>query len=158
MNKEGAVLAARILTELKEISKLAGRIEHGWKKAKKKEDDFYLDSVALNLHGFYSGLERIFEKIAASVDGSVPEGANWHKELLSQMSMEIVGIRPAVISADLKQKLEEYRGFRHVVRKVYTYHLSPEKIEPLVDNVQAVITNSEKDLSAFAKFLQSLPS
>jgi|GEM_PF-3579641 len=49
MNKEGAVLAARILTELKEISKLAYRIEQGWKTAKKRKDDFYLDSVALNL-------------------------------------------------------------------------------------------------------------
>jgi hypothetical protein len=55
----------------------------------------------------------------------------------------------------LSYKLEEYRGFRHVVRNVYTYHLSPEKIEPLVDNVQEVIANSEKELSAFAKFLQS---
>jgi hypothetical protein len=155
MNKEGAVLAARILTELKEISKLVCRIEQAWKKAIKREDDFYLDSVALNLHGFYSGLERIFEKIAASVDGSVPAGANWHKELLNQMSMDITGIRPAVISSNLKQKLEEYRGFRHVVRNVYTYNLSPEKIEPLVDTVQEVITNSEKELSAFAKFLQS---
>lgn len=155
MNKEGVVLAARIITELKEISKLIGRIEQAWKKARKREDDFYLDSVALNLHGFYSGLERIFEKIAASVDGSVPEGANWHKELLNQMSMEIGGVRPAVISSDLKHKLDEYRGFRHVVRNVYTYHLSPEKIEPLVDKVREVIVNSEKELSAFAKFLQS---
>ena len=155
MNKEGAVLAARILTELKEISKLVFRIEQAWEKAKKREDDFYLDSVALNLHGFYSGLERIFEKIAASVDGSVPAGANWHKELLNQMSMEIAGIRPAVISSDLKHKLEEYRGFRHVVRNVYTYHLNPEKVEPLVDHVQEVFSNSEKELSAFAEFLQS---
>ena len=52
-------------------------------------------------------------------------------------------------------KLEEYRGFRHVVRNVYTYHLSPEKIGPLVDNVQEIIANSEKELSTFAKFLQS---
>ena len=71
------------------------------------------------------------------------------------MSMEITGIRPAVISSDLKQKLEEYRGFRLVVRNVYTYHLSPEKIEPLVENVQDVFRKSEKELSAFAKFLQS---
>jgi hypothetical protein len=30
-----------------------------------------------------------------------------------------------------------------------------KEIEPLVDNVQEVIANSEKVLSAFAKFLQS---
>ena len=40
MKKEGAVLAARILTELKEISKLVFRIEQAWEKAKKREDDF----------------------------------------------------------------------------------------------------------------------
>jgi hypothetical protein len=121
----------------------------------KRKDDFYLDSVALNLHGFYSGLERIFEKIAASVDGSIPEGANWHQELLHQLSMEIDGIRPAVISSDLKENLEEYRGFRHVVRNVYTYHLSSKKIKPLVDKIQDVFRKSENELSAFAKFLQS---
>lgn len=49
-------------------------------------DDYYLDSVALNLHGFYSGLERVFEKVASTIDGSVPSAANWHRELLNQMA------------------------------------------------------------------------
>lgn len=132
MNKKGAVLAGRIQAELKEFSILVERIELGMQKAKTQSDDFYLDSVALNLHGFYSGVERLFEKIAGSIDGSIPEGANWHHELLSQMSIEVPGIRPAVISTELKEKLEEYRGFRHVVRNVYTYHLDPAKVKPLV--------------------------
>ena len=71
------------------------------------------------------------------------------------MGVEISGIRPAVISTELKQKLEDYRGFRHVVRNVYTYYLNPEKIEPLVDTVQEIMTNLERELSAFAKFLKS---
>ena len=49
------------------------RIEQGMEKAKTQNDDFYLDSVALNLHGFYSGVERLFEKIAGTIDGFVPE-------------------------------------------------------------------------------------
>jgi len=63
MNKKGAVLAGRIQAELKEFSILVERIELGMQKAKTQNDDFYLDSVALNLHGFYSGVERLFEKI-----------------------------------------------------------------------------------------------
>jgi len=47
-----------------------------------------LDGVALNLHGFYAGLERLFELIAAIVDGTVPQGANWHQILLEQMATE----------------------------------------------------------------------
>ena len=35
------------------------------------DQDAYLNSVALNLHSFYSGLERIFELIAQELDGGV---------------------------------------------------------------------------------------
>lgn len=128
MSKPGAVLAARIKNELPELALLVERAGEGWSRAKSRNDSFYLDSVTLNLHGFYSGLEKLFEKIAATVDGSVPSAPNWHQELLSQMSMEIPEVRPAVISQELRDMLEDYRGFRHVVRNVYTYHLNPEKM------------------------------
>jgi len=156
MNKAGALLAARIISELKELSVLAKRAEQGLKKAKEKNDDYYLDGVALNLHSIYSGLERIFERIATAIDGSIPSGTNWHRELLNQMAIEVPGIRPAVISSDLKEKLEEYRGFRHVVRNVYTYRLKPEKIEGLVSMLNTVIAKIETDITGFAKFLQSI--
>lgn len=156
MSKPGAMLAARILSELKELSTLVERIQEGWERSKLKNDDYYLDGVALNLHGFYSGLERIFEKTASLIDGNVPTGANWHQELLNQMGIEVPGIRPAVISSELKDALEDYRGFRHVVRNVYTYHLNPEKMEPLVAKLRKVFERSDAELSAFARFLQSI--
>lgn len=156
MNKAGAMLSARILAELKELSTLVERIQEGWERSKLKSDDYYLDGVALNLHGFYSGLERIFEKTASLIDGNVPSGANWHQELLNQMSIEIPGVRPAVISSELKDLLEDYRGFRHVVRNVYTYHLNPEKMEPLVAKLRKVFEQSDAELTAFARFLQSI--
>lgn len=96
MTKAGAVLAGRIAGEQKELLVLVNRVEEGWKRAKVKQDDYYLDGVALNLHGFYSGLERIFEKIASSIDEIVPSGANWRQELLNQMNTEVPGLRPAV--------------------------------------------------------------
>jgi hypothetical protein len=145
MNKAGALLAARIISELKELSVLAKRAEQGLKKAKEKNDDYYFDSVALNLHSIYSGLERIFERIATAIDSSLPSGTNWHRELLNQMAIEVPGIRPAVISSDLKEKLEEYRGFRHVVRNVYTYRLKPEKIEGLVSMLNTVMAKAETE-------------
>jgi hypothetical protein len=156
VKKEAAVLSARIESELKDIFTLIDRIKAAWRKARDREDDFYLDSVALNLHGLYSGLERIFEKIASTIDGSVPAGVNWHQELLNQMAVEVPRIRPAVISIDLKGDLEEYRGFRHVVRNVYTYRLDPEKLRPLVKNINKIWKKIDKELSAFAKFLRDV--
>jgi hypothetical protein len=35
-----------------------------WNKAAVNSDDLYLDNVALNLHGFYSGIEGVFGLIA----------------------------------------------------------------------------------------------
>jgi hypothetical protein len=152
----GAVLAGRILAELQELSILVQRAEQGWAKARKSRDDFFLDGVALNLHGFYSGLERIFERIASAVDETMPGGANWDQELLSQMAIEIPGVRPAVISAGLKEELEAYRGFRHIVRNVYAYHLRPEKMSPLVEKLPTVFASVEGEIAAFAGFLQSI--
>jgi len=151
----GTVLAARILADLREMAVLVQRAELGWDKAQESHDDYFIDGVALNLHGFYSSLERIFEKIAAVVDGTVPAGANWHQELLSQMSIEIPSERPAVISDSLREELEVYRGFRHIVRNVYTFQLRPEKIAPLVENLSKVFATAKSEISAFARFLQS---
>jgi len=131
------------------------RAEQGWRRAKTQHDDFYLDGVALNLHGFYSGLEHVFEKIASLVDESIPTGANWHQELLRQMNIEVPGVRPAVISAELRTELEEYRGFRHIVRNVYTYQLNPEKLERLITMLRETLSRTERELLAFAKFLES---
>ena len=57
----GIILSARILEELKEISITAKRAESTWEKAVDNNDDLYFDSVALNLHSFYSGIEKIFK-------------------------------------------------------------------------------------------------
>lgn len=96
-------------------------------------------------------------RIASSVDETIPSGANWHQELLNQMDIEIPSIRPAVISSNLKEALEEYLGFRHVVRNIYTYHFNPGKIEALIVKLPSVFYKAEAELTAFAKFLQNVP-
>lgn len=75
-------LAARICDELAELDHLADCVAKAWERALSAGDDYYLDSVALNLHGFYSGLERIFELITATIDNARPKGENWRQALL----------------------------------------------------------------------------
>jgi len=134
---------------------VVARVETAWKKAAANNDEFYFDSVALNIHSFYSGLERVFEKIASAVDGSVPQGINWHQELLNQMALEIPNVRPAVISEKTRTQLDNYRGFRHVVRNVYSYRISPEKMKPLAKGIRVAFKQVEKELTAFSRFIES---
>jgi len=154
MAGKGAVLASRILNEISSLAVVVARVESAWKAAAANNDEFYFDSVALNIHSFYSGLERVFEKISSAVDGSLPQGLNWHQELLNQMALEIPDVRPAVISEKTRQQLDTYRGFRHVVRNVYTYHISPDKMKPLAKAIRPVFKQVEKELTAFSRFIQ----
>jgi len=130
------------------------RVTDGWERAHRSNDDLYLDSVALNLHGFYSGFERIFTQIAETVDGDLPRGENWHELLLRQMTREVPDVRPAVISTKVAVHLDELRRFRHVVRNVYTHKFNPENIGKLVGYASDAFERLKAELSAFADFLK----
>lgn len=148
-------LASRIRYELLELDNIIERIHRAWELFKKEENSFYIDSIALNLHHFYSGIERIFELIAEEIDGAKPKSSKWHKELLKQMSLEIPNIRPKVISFELEEILDEYRAFRHIVRSVYTYQLSVEKIRNLLEKLDYAFKMLKEELEAFCVFLES---
>lgn len=155
MNTPFQGLTERIRQELADLDKVVMRLSEAWQRANLSGDDFYLDSVALNLHGFYSGIERIFERLAETLDGSLPKGENWHQALLVQMSKELKGIRPAVISQQTLKRLDEYRGFRHVVRNVYTFHFDEAKLEKLVMGAGDAFTQVSAEILAFTNFLDA---
>ena len=140
-------------SDLSEITETIDRIEIGWKHVEQSGNDFYLDSVALNLHSFYTAVEKIFELIATTIDQEKPQGENWHRELLRQMAIEVSLVRPAVISKETRNILDEYRGFRNIVRNVYSLNLSAARIEPLVVNLRDSFNNVERELEDFLSFL-----
>jgi HepT-like protein len=89
------------------------------------------------------------------VDRSVPSTHDWHRELLRQMAVEVPELRPQVISA-ATAAVDEYLRFRHVVRNVYAFEFEPERIERLAADLRPVLERIEKELLAFAAFLESL--
>ena len=151
-------LAQRIRDECEELARLVARAQEGWRRLQQSSDDLYADSVALNLHGFYAGLERLFEMIAAGIDGNVPRGENWHQMLLEQMVAEVSSVRPAVIGEKTRQMLDEYRGFRHIVRNVYAFRFDLVKLQKLVQEAPAVLSQVRAELMAFAAFLEQQAS
>jgi len=153
MKKMYLLISSRIKNEIIEIEETIKRAQKAWKLIK-EEDSLYIDSVALNLHNFYSSLERIFSLIAKEIDGKIIETPDWHKELLLQMSIEIPYVRPAIISKELREKLENYRAFRHVVRNIYAYKLKPEKIKDLITNLPIIWEETKKYLLDFCNFLE----
>lgn len=156
MNAGYATLAGRIRRSMLDLEHVVVRAASLMDKARASGDDDYLDGVALNLHGFYAGVERIFEDIARTIEKTVPDGAEWHQDLLLQMSAEVASVRPVVISDEARRCLEEYRGFRHVVRNVYTFNLRPARLQELTGGLQDCYQLVTNDLEAFCIFLEQL--
>jgi hypothetical protein len=76
--------------------------------------------------------------------------------LLQQLTAEIPGIRPAVLSLTTRNQLERYRGFRHVVRNVYSLNLDVTQIEALVEQLPMAMSHVSEDLLGFADLLEQL--
>lgn len=160
MNPTSKELSERIRGELPELERIVQRALRFWPKAQKgsRGQDAYLDSVALNLQAFYTGIERLFEIIARRVDQSLPTGETWHRDLLKQMEKDIPGIRPAVIDHESVFDLDDFRRFRHLVQNIYTFNLVPEKMMDPIQKLPELWDRLRAELLAFAEFLDDLYS
>jgi hypothetical protein len=153
-----STLAQRIQLEFEEIERTQAAILRHWQAAlaANADQDAYLNSVALNLHGWYSGIERIFELIATEIDGGPLGGEAWHSELLRQMTLDIPETRPPVIQQNTAVQLDEYRKFRHRIRNIYATSLDPVRVQPLVSGLPELWSGLKQDLLRFAEFLNAL--
>jgi len=46
--------------------------------------------VAIDLHDYYTAAETLFERVARLLDGDVPGGDRWHRDLLQQMATDLL--------------------------------------------------------------------
>ena len=128
-------LAAEIEHELGRLEQLRDELA----TAPRGADTFALRARGSMLHDFYSGIERVFVRIAEELNGGVPQGEQWHRQLITDMSLEIPGVRPAVIDAALAEELADYLRFRHVFRNVYGSSLQAERMRPLEARLPRVL-------------------
>jgi len=150
-------LAKRIRRECVEIDRIVTVTQRHWHKSKTADDmDAYLNSVALNLHGFYSGLERLFELIAVELDRNPPSGEQWHIALLRQMTLDVPTTRPPVLQIEIVSKLDAYRKFRHLIRNIYTTNIVPGELEKLIIPLPQLWAQIKNQLDTFADYLNEL--
>ncbi len=65
-----------------------------------------------------------------------------------------MNLRLKDIADRIRSELNEFKGFRHVVRNVYTFKFDPAKIEKLVNQAPNVFFSIKQELLAFADFLE----
>ena len=152
-------VTAELEAELQRLERLQKDIERVFREASKQKAflDVFYESLALKLHNFYTGCERIFQIIASELNDALPSGYDWHKRLLERMAIQQEE-RPTVISQETARVLEEYLAFRHVVRNIYGYELEPQRIAPLVVRSKKVFEQFYAEVCQFTTWLKTLAS
>ncbi|MGY4706884.1 ribonuclease toxin HepT-like protein [Candidatus Bipolaricaulota sp. J31] len=147
---ELAVLWAEIEGSLSDLDRVVREIEQVLSDIAATEPS-YRDKAAIGafLHSFYNGIENILKRIAEEVDHAVPLGSGWHRALLQRMASEVEGLRPAVLSSEMVEKLLPYLGFRHFFRHSYTFEIDWEKLKPLATSAREVLKGFKGELTRF---------
>ncbi|MEL6161818.1 MAG: nucleotidyltransferase domain-containing protein [Cyanobacteria bacterium J06623_5] len=156
--KNYGALISRIRQSMTDLSGEYQHASHQASLAEETKQDVYWTAVGLSMHGFYTGLEKTFERIADSVDGGLitSQTGQWHKDLPDQMMLGIPGVRPAVIDSETRQCLGQLLSFRHVIRSNYTHRLDPEKIAANFRQLEASYSHITQQLNEFCQFLASV--
>lgn len=147
-----AILSREIAKLSSTVEACLNRLERRPEFISRHEEDILAGSLAVCLHSFYTGLERI----ATEDDGDIPRGDSWHKKLLTQMSTEIPQVRRAVITTVNQEQLEAFRAFRHLFRNRYTHKVNPDRIFLLAGELQETWENVRRNLDNFFTFLTGL--
>lgn len=104
---------------------------------------------------FYTCLETLFHRVSQFFENSIDKN-RWHKELLVNMTLEIEGIRPALISDKTAAMLDEILRFRHFRRYYFEMEYDWDRIDLIKTKYLNVIPRLEKELTEFRKFLEKV--
>lgn len=141
--------------ELKTLHRLVTEAETGLVQIEDiPPSQFEMNALASYVHQFYTGCERILERIAIHIDGGVAGGAFSHANLLAQMAQDEPGVRPAVIDQALWLRLQDYLQFRHFFRHAYAYSLDWAKLQPLVEAMDETLAMVQTQLEHFFAALE----
>jgi len=77
-----------------------------------------------------------------------------HKDLLDSM-MKPNNHRKAAISENFQRKLEDYLGFRHTFRNLYSYDLKWSQLKPLATNMRETLAQLQKEIRQFFQASQT---
>src|SRR4030067_2909042 len=119
--------------ELDEAMKILEGIEAKKKKAKEKlkridPDELDFAGLAYTIANIYNLMENYFLCVAKGFENAIARD-HWDKDLVKRMSLEIEGIRPAVLKAGDVPLIDELRAFRPLFRNIYQGELDTGKLK-----------------------------
>lgn len=110
--------------------------------------------AAVALHHGYGAVESALSRVARFIDGSVPDGPDWHQALLESMALSLEGLRPAILSPGSLELLRRLLGFRHFFRHAYAAEWDSTQLEALQRKVAMLRSSLEQDFDRLETLLR----
>jgi len=127
---------------LKDLSSLKNNLDLD------KIDNTQKAAIGTFLMNFYVGVENIVKRISKEYYQTMPKGNSWHKELLNLSYTPPQGKDP-IFSQNIVNRLNPYRGFRHLFVSGYGFKLRLELMTSLINNIEFLWTDIKKAIEEF---------
>jgi hypothetical protein len=105
-------------------------------------------AIGTVVQSFYNGVENILVVISEHLDKAPPGDSDRRHKILPAMSQSADN-RPAVISPQMRQRLQEYLHFAESFRYGHFFQLRSDDAQSLAVNCPAVLGEFENELSDF---------
>lgn len=112
-------------------------------------DDAILESSAYQIHNLYCAVEDLLKIVASCFENNINSSSQWHSLLLQRMTMEIPGVRPALLSSDSYTILNALRGFRHFFRHAYGASIDSDQLKINLDKALKLKEHLDHDIHQF---------
>jgi hypothetical protein len=98
--------------------------------------------------GIYNEIEEVLKGVAGHFGDAVPQSGAWHRDLLDQLAKPTAR-RAAVLTLPLRQRLDDLRAFRHFARNATVADPDWQRLQPLVDGLDATTMTFRRELIDF---------
>jgi hypothetical protein len=144
-----SAIIQKIQFEIEQINELLDEASPLFNLCRSREPDFVEKcGIALILHSFYNGIEKIMLLIMKNKDMVLPNGIKWHKELFDNAFKETKS-RTYIFREELYEQLNDYLQFRHFVRHTYGFQLKWEKMKNILFDMNSLWEIIKEDINIF---------
>jgi len=103
-----------------------------------RSEEVAYEGCAHQLCRLYNAIEQMGLRVAKAFENNLDDEQRWHSALLNRLAIGIEGIRPALLTPEVKAPLQELKAFRHVFVHAYELVLDPDKLALLLKYAQQV--------------------
>jgi hypothetical protein len=147
-----SLLHADITFQMQMIDDVIAKVQT--RKIDYDQDPRFAESLAYQLHNLYCAFEDLFRIVAKFFENNIEDESRFHIQLLQRMTLDIEGVRPALISRHLFTALNELRAFRHAFRHAYSHDIDVDKLHLVLKRYEAIEVNYKQDVQRFLQLLQ----